>query len=263
MPGIHRKPSWIVTCALIALSAAALSARTAAAQRRESPTAFSNVYLQTGTLLIAVNRLNPHLERADLEPKNRPGYFTTSGDGYAIGLGGYGIVRQRLALGAEFVSADMGAESSPAGKMTGLTTSYWLGTVGYSMFTTWRVNFIPFLGIGAGTATLTLRDRAGGPGISASQNPGFDDVIMEPGASSAMKGRYVLVQPGLAFDYIVLPTTTSTMGITFGVRLASAISPNRTTWTYRGQSVFGGPDLGPAGGVVRVTLGFGGFRLGK
>ncbi|HVZ49821.1 MAG TPA: hypothetical protein VG916_13630 [Gemmatimonadaceae bacterium] len=254
-----------MTVALLVAAGASGGARVAGAQATRPDVAlpaFSNVYLETGTLLMDVSKLNPHFERLDLDAKDRPGYFTISNDAYAVGAGGYGIVMNRVGLGAEFASADIGSESSPSGKTNALTTSYWMGTVGYAMFTSWRLNIMPFVGIGAGTARLTLRDRNGGASPSA-QDPAFDDIIAAPGEQSTMTGSYTMVQPGLAIDYIVLPTNSTTMGVTFGLRLASAISPNRTTWKYGGQTVFGGPDLGPTGGVIRVLVGFGGFRLSK
>lgn len=225
--------------------------------------AFSNVFLQTGTLLMDVTKLNPHFERLDLDAKDRPGYFTISNDAYSVGFGGYGMVLNRVGLGGEWNSADVGSESSPLGKTNHLTTSYWMGTIGYAAFTTWRVNVMPYVGIGAGTAKLTLSDRNGGSGVSGTRDPTFDEVIQTPGTESTMNGSYVIVQPGVAVDYIVLRDDRSTMGITFGLRLASAISPNRTTWTYSGRTVFGGPDLGPTGGVLRVIVGIGAFRLAK
>jgi hypothetical protein len=223
---------------------------------------FSAVYFAAGTMLVDVSRLNPHFERADLPTAEKPGYFTLSNDGYSLGLGGYGEIMPRVVLGGEWNTADMGQESSPTGMTNQLTTRFALGTIGYAAFTTWRVNFIPFLGLGFGSATLSLMDREGGPSPSPADKPTFDDVVMSPGTQSSMKGSYVLVQPGLAIDFLVLRETTSRVGMTLGLRLATLVSPNRTTWKYAGDEVFGGPDLGPSGGVFRLVAGVGGFRLG-
>lgn len=225
--------------------------------------AFSAVYVQGGTLQMNVSQLNPHLERLDLPAGSRPGYFTLSNDAYAIGVGAYGVVVNRVGLGLEWTSADAGSESSPTGKSSQLTTSYLMGTIGFAAFTTWHLNVLPFIGIGRGSATLTLRDRAGGAGIPGSSGPTFDDVVLAPGAQSSMSARYVIVQPALAVDYLVLRDNRSTVGVTLGVRLSKAISPNRATWTYAGQTVFGGPDVGPSGTAIRFVVGIGGFRLVK
>jgi len=229
----------------------------------ESLAPFSTFYVTTGTLLMDVSRLNPHFERVDLAVNKRPGFYTLSNDGYSVGLGGYGPVMGRLVLGGEFHSADMGQETSPAGKTNQLTTTYWMGTLGYAALTFWKVNIVPFVGIGTGSATVTLRSRDGGPTVSDAFSPTFDEVIESPGSMSTMKGSYVMVQPGLAIDVLMLRSEKSHIGLTLGLRFASAITPNRTTWQYKGQDVFGGPDLGPSGGTMRVIAGIGGFRLGR
>jgi hypothetical protein len=86
---------------------------------------------------------------------------------------------------------------------------------------------------------------------------------MNPGSKSVLKGSYVMVQPGLGFDYLALRNDSDHFGVTLGFRVSTSLSPNRTTWTYHGQEVFGGPDCGPVGGTFRVLVGLGGFRLGN
>lgn len=229
---------------------------------RDQPIApFSSFYIATGTLLMDVTRLNPHFERVDLPAAQRPGFYTLSNDGYSVGVGGYGPVLGRFVAGGEFHSADLGSESSPTGKTNQLQTKYWMATAGYAAFTAWRFSAIPFVGIGTGTATLTLKNRSGGPQVSNAIDPTFDEVIASPGAKSTMTGSYVIVQPGLALDFIVLQNDASSMGLTLGLRMAKSITPNRTTWRYEGREVFGGPDLGPSGGSFRIVVGIGGFRL--
>ena len=56
---------------------------------------------------------------------------------------------------------------------------------------------------------------------------------------------------------------SSRVGVVLGVRFATAISPNRTTWTHNGRTVFGGPDVGPVGGMLRLSVGIGGFKMAK
>lgn len=209
-----------------------------------------------------VNKLNPHFERLDLAPADRPGFFTLSNDGYSVGIGGYGPATGRIVLGGEWSTASMGEEASPAGMTNSISTRYWMGTVGFAAWTNWRINVIPFAGVGLGKVNLTLRSRDGGPTVPDTQDPTFDEIIMSPGSSSQIDGSYVMVQPGLAVDFLVLNQTAQTMGLTLGVRFSSVLSPNRTSWTYEGRDVFGGPDTGPTGGSVKVILGIGGFRMG-
>lgn len=223
---------------------------------------FTTVYLSAGTLLLDVSKLNPHFERTDLPVAERPGFFTISDDGFSVGIGGYGAVHGKLTLGGEWNSADLGEEASPSGKTNQLTTSHWMANVGYGVYTSWRVNVVPSIGLGTGTVTLTLKDRDGGPTVPDTQDPTIDEIILSPGALSKVTGSYVIVQPAVAIDFLILRQTTSRMGVTLGLRMASAISPNRTSWKYKGREVFGGPDVGPTGGVIRVALGVGGFRMG-
>jgi len=224
---------------------------------------FSALYVTTGTMLVDVSKLNERFERNDLPVSQRPGYFTISNDGYSVGAGAYGVFLKRIVVGGEFHAADMGSESSPAGKTNQLTTMYWMATGGYSVFTTWRVSFVPFAGVGMGSANLILKARNDGLSHPLPLNPTFDEIIANPGPKSTIQGTYVMVQPGLAVDYLMLPSDASHVGLVLGLRFTSAISPNRTTWRYGGTGVFGGPDLGPSGGMVRVVVGIGGFRMGK
>jgi hypothetical protein len=257
---------WADYCApaLIAGVALAFSTSAAVAQTsNRSITPFSAVYIATGTFLMDVSKLNPHFERTDIiKPEDRPGYYTLSNDGYSVGIGGYGSVLDRLLVGGEWHMADLGQEASPSGKTNAMTSNYFMGTVGYAAFTAWRVNVTPFLGLGLGSASLTLKNRSGGSTVPDTQDPTFDEVVMSPGLESVMKGAYVMVQPGLRIDFLLLRESTSRGGVVLGFHASSALSPNRTTWTYKGREVFGGPDLGPVGGMVRLVAGIGGFRLG-
>ena len=225
---------------------------------------FSNVFISVGTFYIDANRLNERFARTDLlslVPPKRTGFDAIANHGYATGLGGY-FSYGRVLIGGEFEYADLGSESSPTGKTNQLRTTYVLGQVGYAAWTGWRFTLYPFLGVGAGNLTLTLKDRTGGASLPASANPTFDDVVLSPGAKSDMSGFYILVQPGIGFDYLVLRNEKDHVGISLGLRVTTAISPHRTTWKYMGNEVFGGPDAGPTGSSIRLSLGIGGFRVG-
>ena len=247
-----------------ALAMLAFAATPCQAQRSSSDEAvapFSSAYFTVGTLLMDVSKLNPHFERLDLDVKDRPGYYTLSNDAYSVGLGAYGVVFRRFTIGAEFHSADVGQETSPTAKTNQLTTNYWMVKGGYAALTSWRFSLTPTLGIGTGSLKLTMRSRGGGAPLSPGQDWTFDEVIASPGSSSTMNGSYVMVQPGLSLEYLALNDDHDSIGLMIGLHLASAISPNRTTWTYGGRSVFGGPDVGPTGGMFRIVVGIGGFKL--
>lgn len=243
--------------------AVAASAATAQSSMDRKPIpAFSTFYVTTGTMLMDVNRLNPHFERLDLPAADRPGFYTISNDGYSVGVGGYGPVFNRLIAGGEWHSAQMGEEASPTGKTNALATSYWMGTMGFALWTSWRLNVVPFAGVGVGNVKVTLTSRDGGPSVPDGIDPTFDEIVLASGSRSVINGSYLMVQPGMAVDFLMLNQTEDRIGLTLGVRFTSMISPNRTTWTYQGREVFGGPDSGPTGGSVRVLVGIGGFRMG-
>jgi len=248
--------------ALLAVASFAAPADAQAAPR-EFVTPFTAVWFGAGTVLVDVSRLNPHFERTDLPELQRPGFFTISNDGFSVGGGAYGPVLPRLLLGAEAHWGDIGEESSPSGKTNHLRTRFAMVTVGFAALTGWRYTLHPFLGIGTGSVRLTLQDRAGGSGVSGTQNPTFDDVVMSPGAESTLKGSYVIVQPGVGFDYLVLRGSGDRVGLVLGLRVSTAVSPNRTTWRHEGREAFGGPDVGPVGGMFRLVAGVGGFRIGQ
>jgi opacity protein-like surface antigen len=258
----------IVSGRLVAAIVIALAAATPA--RAQSPlpppfiSPFSNVFISTGTLLMDVSKVNERFDRPDLlllNPPQRTGFDDISNDGYAVGIGGY-FPYGRMLIGGEFQYADLGQESSPAGKTNQITTTYVIAQIGYAVFTGWHFTVYPILGVGGGNLTLTLKNRNGGASLPASANPTFDDVVLSPGAQSQMSGFYVLVQPGVGFDYLILRNEKDHVGLSLGIRITTSISPNRTTWKYQGNDVFGGPDAGPAATSIRLSLGVGGFRIG-
>jgi opacity protein-like surface antigen len=251
--------------ALLIASLVAVGASTARAQGRpaqEEISPFSALYGTVGSLLIDVGKLNVRFERPDLLPKTT-GFDAISNDAYTTGIGGYFPVMGRLLVGGEFVYGDVGQESSPSGKTNRLQTQYGMATFGYTVYNTWKLQVYGSLGLGAGQVALTLRNRSGGKPVSDLVPPTFDEIIASPSSESIITGTYVMVQPGIGFDYLFLRNPTAGVGITIGLRFSQAITPNRTTWTYQKREVFGAPDAAPTGGTLRVQVGIGGFKVAK
>lgn len=248
---------------VVALAAVAPRAWAQQQERSTFVAPFSAVFISTGTLLMDVSRLNTRFSRPDLlqlVPPQRTGFDAISGDGYSIGVGGYTPVG-RILLGGEFQYSDLGEESSPAAKTNRLETTYGMATVGYAAWTGWRFTLYPYLGLGAGRVTLTLRTRntVTPPGLPA--DPTFDEIVLGGADESRVTGTYVMVQPGIGFDYLALRSDQQHVGLVLGIRFSSAITPNRTSWSYAGRSVFGAPDVAPKGAMLRVVFGIGGFTL--
>jgi len=222
---------------------------------------FSSAYLLAGRLNADPSMINAHFARPDLP--NGTGFSALSNDAYAIGLGGYFPV-SRVLLGFEAYYADLGYETSPTGKTNDGEMAYGMAMVGLPVYTSWRLTVFPYLGLGAGTMRVSLKNRDGGPTVSLSKSPTFDEIILSPGTDSQILGNYFMVQPGLGVDYLVLKDDASShLGVTFGFRFGSAITPNRTQWKYRGKEVFGGPTFQPSGTTLRVLVGIGGFRMAR
>jgi opacity protein-like surface antigen len=249
----------------VALGGILVAATAGTARAQDGVAPFSAFYGNIGTMLFDVSKLNARFERPDLKlltPPRTTGFDAISNDAVGYGIGGYGPIGRLLLVG-DFQYADVGEEASPSGRTNRLETTYLMATAGYALFTGWKFTLYPYLGIGAGQVSLSLKSRDGGPTVSTSSNPTFDEVVLSPGQSSTIKGSYILVQPGLGFDYLLLRSQKDRLGLTLGIRFSTNLSPNRTTWKYQGREVYGGPDVGPVGTSFRLVFGIGGYRLGK
>jgi hypothetical protein len=240
-----------ITAALL-LALPLASARAQNAPVNESIPPFMSGYIALGNSFMNVDALNTRFSAT--------GYDAIAGHGFSVGAGGY-VPYGRALFGAEFHSADFGFESTDAGRTNKMSSHYWMGTVGYAFYTSWHFNVLGVLGAGLGTTTLTVSDRNGGTPVGNTTDPLFDDVLTSPGSSSVLTGTYTIFQPAFGVDYLMLRTDQSHIGVTFGLRLGTTISPHRTSWTYEGRDVVGAPDAGPVGGFLRLSVGIGGFKL--
>jgi hypothetical protein len=263
LPSRARRAAGIASFAAAALAPAAPARAQGDGDGFVSP--FTTVFISTGKLLMDVSKLNPRFERPDLlalVPPQHTGFDAISNSGYSIGIGGYTPVG-RVLLGGEWHYSDLGEESSTFGKTNRLETNYAMATVGFAAWTGWRWTLYPFFGVGVGSVKLTLRDRFGVPQAPLTQDPSFDEIVLSNAPERTINGSYVMIQPGLGFDYLALRDDKSHVGLVLGLRFSTAITPNRTTWTYQGRSVYGAPDAAPVGAMLRLVFGVGGFRMAK
>ena len=243
-------PRNAVIGALLALTAARARAQDPAASPPVAP--FTNVFISLGNAFTNVDALNTRFDSTH--------YDAIAGHGFSIGGGGY-FPFGRALFGAEYHDADFGFESTETGRTNKMNSHYWMGTVGYAFFTSWQSNVVGFLGVGLGTTKITVSDRNGGATVGTSVDPLFNDILNSPGFSSVITGSYSVFQPGIGADYLMLRSKASHVGVTFGFRFGTTISPHRTAWTYEGRNVVGAPDAGPVGSFLRLSLGIGGFKL--
>ncbi len=244
-------------CQRIAAIAALLSLAGVRARAQDIPVdppvaPFSNIFVALGTAFTNVDALNVRFDSTR--------YDVIAGHGYSIGIGGY-VPFGRALFGAEYHDADFGSESTAIGRTNKVESRYWMATVGYALYTTWQFNFVGFLGVGMGTTTLNVSDRNGGATVGTSVDPLFNDILNSPGFSSTITGSYMVFQPAVGVDYLMLRTKDSHAGVTFGLRFGTTISPHRTSWSYEGRDVVGAPDAGPVGSFLRLSVGIGGFNF--
>ena len=210
---------------------------------------FASIFFGSGGSIAFTGDLNARLDTA--------GYFAVSNDAISYGGGarfGYG----RMILGGEFAMTDFGEEGDPTGgKTSSLKSQFYLAQVGYTWWAGRHLNVYPMVGIGAGRMSLTLSDRNGGGVPAAGADPSFTDVVLHPNYSSTLEATYLLFEPAVGADWLVLRSVGDRFGLTFGARLGRKFAPNRAAWKLDSRKVIGGPDVGPDGMWLRLTAGIG------
>ncbi len=210
---------------------------------------FASVFFGSGGSVAFTGDLNARLDTAN--------YFAVSNDAISYGGGarfGFG----RMIFGGEFAMTDFGEEGDPtAGRTSALKSQFYLAQVGYTWWAGRHLNVYPMVGLGAGRMAVTLSDRNGGGAPPSGVDPSFTDVVLHPNYSSRLDATYLLFEPAVGADWLVLRSVGDRFGLTFGARTGRKIAPNRAAWKLDGRKVIGGPDVGPDGMWLRLTAGIG------
>ena len=210
---------------------------------------YVSVFFATGGSLTSTKDLNGRLDTAS--------FFAVSNDAISYG-GGVRGRWGRMIFGGEFSAVDFGEEGDPVrGKTSALKSRYYLAQVGYATWAGRHLNIYPMLGVGAGTMSLTLSDRNGGGAPPAGVDPTFTEIVLHPNTSSTVVASYLLFEPAIGADWLVLRSVSDRVGLTIGARLGKSMAPNRAAWKLNGAKVVGGPDVGPDGMFLRLTFGVG------
>lgn len=210
---------------------------------------FISVFVGAGGSVASTTDLNAHIDTAK--------FFAVSNDAISYG-GGIRGRWGRMIMGGEFAMTDFGEESSAAnGRTSALRSRFYLAQVGYTWWAGRHLNIYPMVGAGAGTMTLTLSDRNGGGSPPSGVDPTFTEIALHPNYSSKVDATYLLFEPAIGADWLVLRSVGDRMGVTFGARVGRKFSPNRAPWKLDGAKVIGGPDVGPDGMWLRLTAGIG------
>jgi hypothetical protein len=210
---------------------------------------FASFFLSAGGSVAYTGDLNSRLDSAN--------YFAVSNDAISYG-GGVRMGWGRMIFGGEFAVTSFGEEGDPvSGRNSALRSRFALGQIGYAWWAGRHLNIYPMLGVGAGTMVLTLSDRNGGGAPPTGVDPSFTDIALHPNYSSELDATYLLFEPAIGADWLVLRSLGDRFGLTFGARVGKKIAPNRATWKLDGRKVIGGPDVGPDGAWLRLTAGIG------
>jgi len=210
---------------------------------------FFSVFFSTGGSLTSTRDLNARLDTAK--------FFAVSNDAISYG-GGVRGRWGRMVLGGEFASVDFGEEGDPVrGKTSALRSHMYLVQAGYSSWAGRHLNFYYMLGVGAGSMSVTLSDRNGGGAPPAGVDPTFTEIVLHPNFSSIIEANYLMFEPVVGVDWLVLRSVGDRLGLTMGARLGKEYTPNRAAWKLKGAKVIGGPDVGPDGYFMRLTFGVG------
>jgi len=210
---------------------------------------YATIFFGTGGSIATTHDLNARLDTAK--------YFAVSNDAISYG-GGARIGWGRAIIGGEFATSDFGEEGDPVhGLTSSLRSRFYLVQVGYSWWAGRHLNVYPMLGAGAGTMQVELSNRNGGGSPPAGVDPTFTEVVLHPNYSAKLDATYLLFEPAIGADWLVLRSLGDRMGLTIGARLGKKFSPNRAAWKFEGRKVIGGPDVGPDGTWFRLTAGIG------
>jgi len=210
---------------------------------------YASIFFATGGNLTSTDGINEYIRKGD--------YYTVSNDAISYG-GGVRGNWGRLVLGGEFATVDYGEEGNPNnGRNIALKSKYYLAQAGYAWYAGRHLNVYPLLGVGVGSVDLTLSDRNGGGAPAAGKQVTFPEVVLHPNGSSDLVANYLLFEPAIGADWLVLRSVADRFGVTIGARLGKRIAPNRATWKLDGTKVVGGPDAGPDGPFFRLTIGIG------
>lgn len=251
---IHRSSVVLGACALVILGMTAATAAHAQGARGEGvgpggTFPYATIFFGTGGSVASTRDLNARLDTAK--------FFAVSNDAISYG-GGLRLGFGRVIVGGEFAYTDFGEEGDPVNGLTSsLRSRFYLGQFGYAWWAGRHFNLYPMIGVGAGTMQVELGNRNGGGSPPAGRDPTFTEVVVHPNYSSKLDATYLLFEPAIGADWLVLRSVADRMGVTIGARLGKKFSPNRAAWKLNGGKVIGGPDVGPDGTWFRLTAGIG------
>src|SRR5260221_6959355 len=226
---------------IVAMSA--LAGRVGAQSNDAHP--FHVLAFTSGAINMAVDALNTQLAAARFSGLSNHGISYGATGHYAFG---------RALLGADVAHTTYGNEWLDNGRSDDLNSTQVAGTASYAIFSDRNWTVFPTLGVGVGKFDVTLRDRNGTTGTTAT-TPTFAEIAQNPGQSTTVSGTHMLFNVGGGADYLITRSALGTRGGVFGVRAGYSLAPHNTTWTAGGHNVLAAPDTSSARPVLPVLSG--------
>ena len=188
--------------------------------------------------MLDLDALNRSL-RAEGIPEFDDGFYTLGGGGH--------VERNRFLIGGEGHAMLEHSETSVGFKRR-LGGGYGFFDLGYLFVRSDRVRLFALGGIGGGGVGLTAEERS----VTS-----FEEVLDEPRRGSTLSTGGFLFQLAAGADHIFRsrdnPSRSS--GFAVGLRAGYVFSPGEGDWSVNGSEAPGGPETGPGGVYVRLSVG--------
>jgi len=239
------RPDWktlLTVCILLIASASgSVPLATAQVDARSLELGGAGYFSGGATYLTGIDNLNDALSNAGYPESNRIAF--------AVGGGGYGVLRNRLMLGGEGHGLIVTNEPSNARE-----ASYAAGMgffiIGHqSLNVEGQILAYPFVGIGGGGATLAIEHTGA---------ERFGDVLANPDRGATLVQGSLLLQIGGGIE--LRGARAATRGGPFvGLRAGYVFSAASGDWAFdEGDELRGGPNAEPSGLYLRLVVGGGG-----
>ncbi len=198
----------------------------------ESTTA---TYFSAGFSLPTIDQLNARLKNFD--------YSELDKQLVSYGFGFYGEVGKGVIIGFEWSRSRSGEKTSTDGTVSEkLENSMWFINIGGMVLNLPMLRVFPYVGVGAGTMTLILKD------ISL---PSFDEIISGPAGVTRLETGGLLVNPSVAVEFKL--GTHYILGVHGGY----VYDPSPGDWKIEDTQISDGPDAGITGPWANIVFGLG------
>lgn len=159
------------------------------------------------------------------------------------GVGFYSSVGKSVLMGFEWQKSSGKEKTSADGTVEQkLESTSWFVNLGIMALNTGIIRVFPYIGIGDGTMTLTLKDV---------NLPSFDDIISGDFGETKIKTGGILIKPALGVE------VKTSAHFVIGVHAGYVFDPQVGDWKVEDTEIANGPKSGLTSPYVYLTLGLG------